>query len=132
MSVLVSKFTSVYCLSRNEKIIITFLFVFAMSSPQDKTREKVLHNYVQNTSHTMIKLAKDCNVPLTTTHRIIKKYLLTCSITRKIGTGRKVFSGNKKLALQVVRSIQRNPLLSLRDLAKKFGTSKSSIKSNQE
>lgn len=98
-----------------------------MSSQQDKTREKVLHSYLQNTSQTLRKLAKDCSVPLATTHRIINKYLFTGSITRKIGSGKKVFSGNKKLALQVVRSIQRNPLLSLRDLAKKFGTSKLNV-----
>ena len=74
---------------------------------QEKTREKILHSYQQNTSRTFKNIADDCDVPLTTTLRVINKYLLTGIIKRKIGSGRKHNSGNKKLAQKVVLSITR-------------------------
>lgn len=54
MYVIVSEFTIIYFISHNK---ITRLYVFAISWQQDKTREKVLLDYVQNTSQTLRKLA---------------------------------------------------------------------------
>lgn len=99
-----------------------------MSSKQEQNRKKILHNFIENPDQSRSQLARKLNIGKTTVNRVISKYLDTGSIERKIGSGRKLKSDHQKLKKKIDLALQRNPKLSLRDLASKFNTSYSKVR----
>ena len=96
-----------------------------MSSKQEERRKKNLHNFIENPGLTLSMRVKQLNIPKSTIGSVISRYLEAGSIERKQGSGRKLNSGNKKLNKSITLALNRNPRLSVRDLASKFDTSKS-------
>lgn len=86
-----------------------------------------MNKYLENTNASYRSIAKSLKIPKTTVSRVISKFLQTKSIERKAGSGRKAGPSNPGLSQKVKRTLTQNPSLSMRDAAKKLGTSKSTV-----
>lgn len=98
-----------------------------MSTKQEENRKLILHNLVEKPGLSLSVRSKQLNIAKSTIGTVISRYLATGSIARNVGSGRKLNSGNKKLVKSIDLALQRNPRLSLRDLAKKFNTSHTTV-----
>lgn len=110
-------------------MIITFVIdsvLIEMASKQERLRESILHFFVENPNFDRRVAAKTLGVSVSTIYLVIKNYRSTGTTKRKIASGgdRKL---NKKLELKAVSAIKRNPCLSIRELAGKATTSKTTI-----
>lgn len=130
--------TMIFSLSLDQKLFCDFLFhsddrnsklsiYFKMASKTELVREQIVHFFVLNPTFTYKKISKSLDVPISTVGRVLKRYKESSTTKRKQGSGRKKGPVNKKLANSIKRSLDRNPGLSLTDLSKKFGTSRSYI-----
>ena len=72
-------------------------------------------------------IAKSMKVSKNTVRNVMIKFLNTGTMKRRQGSGRKINSGDRNLVREVDRSLQQNPSTSVRDLAKKFNSSKSNV-----
>lgn len=98
-----------------------------MPSLQEESREKILHLFVENPHQPRKMIAKSVNVNVRTVNRVISRYLETGNVKRKVGSGNNL-KPDSNLMKKVDRALTTNPLLSLADLARKFATTKSKIR----
>lgn len=98
-----------------------------MSSAQEKLHENILYKYVQYGDNSTKKVALELNTSIRTVQRVLKRFRETGGIRRQPGSGRKRGFVDKKIEKKVIAALQRKPTLSVRDLAKKCKTSKSTI-----
>lgn len=99
-----------------------------ISSSQFEMRKKIVHKYLQNPTISRIELAKEFNKPRSTIYRIISRYNASLSLQRKPGSGCRAGMKDRNLQLKVIRSIKQNPGLSDNDRAKRYGTSKTTVR----
>lgn len=90
-----------------------------MSSDQEIVRQKIMQFYVDNPGSSFFKIAKHVKTSWSTVKRTINRFSETGTVKRNAGSGTTGGSRDKNLERKVLRSLQRNPTLSLRDLAKK-------------
>lgn len=93
---------------------------------QKENREKILHKFIENPHQSKRNIAKELGIAPSTVGRVISRWLATGTTDRKPGSGGDRKS-NKHLATKIDRSLQRNPKLSVRDLASQFGTTSSTV-----
>ena len=98
-----------------------------MSFSQEQLREEILYKWVQFRGISTKKIALELRTSRRTVQRTLKRYNETGNTRRKSGSGRKQGFVNKKIEKNVLAALKRNPNLSVRDLAKKFGTTKSTV-----
>lgn len=84
-------------------------------------REKIVHSYLENPSWSASRLAKKLKFPRNTVWRVIKRYKETLTTIRKPQANRRSGTVDRKLRSKILKTIKRNPNLSDRDLARKFG-----------
>lgn len=98
-------------------------------SPKAQERRKIIcAQFIENPTMSGQQIAKKLKIYPRAVQRILKRFKGTLSIEKKPGSGRKVGSGNKELRRKVKRSLGQNPVLSDRDKAKRFQTSKTTIR----
>lgn len=93
-----------------------------------ENRKKILHIFEENPTWSYSMISKAAGIPKSTVFCVIKRFKKTLTIERAKGSGRKLGTGDKKLAQQVMRSIKQNPELSDRNRAKKNGTSSNTVR----
>lgn len=90
-------------------------------------RKKIVHNYCTENNISYRKLAKRYKVSPNAVKNIIIKFGNTCSLKDMPKSGRKKGPNNAKLESKILILINKNKSMSVRDLAKKGGTSASMI-----
>lgn len=95
-------------------------------------RKKIVHKYMQNQSQSYSSIAKSLKLPKSTVCSVIKRFIHSLSVDRQKKSESKIKPRNVQLVSKVVRSIKENPGLSLRQRAKKFGTSHEMIRRIQK
>lgn len=98
-----------------------------MSSSELENRKQVVHKYITNPELTSVDIAKQLKLNKRTVQKILKRYKETLTIERAHQSGRKPGPSNKELAKTVAGSFKANPGLSIRDRARRYGVSKSTI-----
>ncbi|KAF2895867.1 hypothetical protein ILUMI_10302 [Ignelater luminosus] len=98
-----------------------------MLSKQEQLRKKILYKFVENNSISKRKIATELNTTIRTVQRVIKRYVDTGTVQRKSESGRKRKFVDRNLELKVLKSLQKNPNPSIRDLARNHGTTKSTV-----
>jgi len=94
-----------------------------MSSLQLVRREKILHFCLHNPGLAKKEIAKQLEVPLRTIYSVLKTFQERQTLNRKPGSARPRGCTKPELVQKVKLSIQRNPTISIRTLAEKYGTS---------
>ena len=94
-----------------------------MSSKPLEKRKKILHNYLQTPSASLLSIAKASESSKTTVYLVIKRYKSSLSIKQAKGSGRKSGFKDKKAAISIRRSFTQNPGLSNREQAKRYKAS---------
>lgn len=94
-------------------------------------RKKIVHKYLQNPSQSYSSIAESLKLPKTTVYCVIKRFIGSSSVDRRKKKS-KATPGNAQLVSKVVRSMKQNPGLSLRQRAKRFGTSYEMVRRIQE
>ena len=74
-----------------------------MSSKPLEKRNKILHNYLQNSSVSLLSIAKASESSKTAVYMIIKRYKSSLSIERAKGSGRNSGFKGKKAAISIRR-----------------------------
>lgn len=87
-----------------------------------------MHKYLENPSWSGRKIARDLEMPKSTVNNVLNRYKDTLSIERKTRTVKAKGTRDQELREKVLRSIKVNPGLSDNDRAKRYGTSKSTIR----
>lgn len=100
-------------------------------SEQEVRRAKILHKYVENPHYSHSRIADELGISKSGVTLVIKRYKATGTISRKPGSGGRRF-GRKDLPKKVDAALQRNPGLSLNDLASKLGSSKGNMQKVKE
>lgn len=98
-----------------------------MSSQQHLQRERILHEYVENSMLSYRDIAKRLKFPQSTVCRVLKRFRERLTIDRKPGSGWLQGVKNKKKDESVVRIFASNPKISSRDVAKKVKMSQSYV-----
>lgn len=98
-----------------------------MSSKQHQQRERILHEYVENSLLSYRDIAKRLKCPQSTVCRVLKKFREHLTIDRKPGSGGLQGVKNKKKDEKVVNMFASNPKISSRDVAKKVKMSQSYV-----
>lgn len=98
-----------------------------MSSSEKEVRDKIISKFLENPAIKFLQLANNVGTSLSTVKRTISKYKKGLSVDRKKGSGRKKGPADKKLARTIKNLYARNPNTSVRDMAAKAGTSKSTV-----
>lgn len=98
-----------------------------MSSVQEKLHENFLYKYVQYGGISAKKVATELKTCTKTVQRVLKRFRETGGIRRRPGSGRKPGFVNKNIEKKIITALQKKPTLSVRDLGKKFKTSKSTV-----
>ena len=98
-----------------------------MQSEQEKKRESIIYKYAQNNHCSFSTIAREVGVSLSTVTRVIKHYITIGDVKRKPGSGFFKKPVNKDWAGKVVGAFKANPGLSIRDVAKRYGMSKSEV-----
>ena len=93
-----------------------------LSKPLEK-RKKILHNYLENPSASLLSIAKASESSKTTVYMVIKRYKCSLSIERAQGFERKSGFKDKKAAISIRRSFTQNPDISNRERAKWYKVS---------
>jgi IS30 family transposase len=91
---------------------------------ESDNREKIVHKYLENPSWSHRSIAKALNLSNSTVSSVIKRYKETLSTDRAKGSGRKKGFKDPKIISKVKRSLERNPDLSYRERAKRYGCSR--------
>lgn len=91
-------------------------------------REKIVHSYLENPLWSASRLAKQLKLPRNTVWRVIKRYKETLTTIRKPQANRRSGTVDRKLRGKILKTIKRNPNLSDRDLARKFGAAHSTVR----
>lgn len=110
---------------------LPFVYLFArfkflvskMSRIEKEVKKKVLDTWLSEKGITMRKLAKRFGIHHASVKTIINKFGEHYTLDELPGRGRKPGSSNPKLDRKVVSLIMKNKSMSIRDLAKKAGTS---------
>lgn len=95
-------------------------------------RKKIVHKYLQNQTLSYSSIAKLLKLPKSTVCSVINRYNHSSSVGRKTKSESKTKPEHKQLVSKVIRSIKQNPGLSLRQRAKRFGTSHEMIRRIQK
>lgn len=95
---------------------------------EKEIRKMIVHKSLDNPNWSGRKIAKILNIPKSTVNNVLKRYKQTLSIERKTRAAKKKGSGDPALRVKVLRSIRLNPGLSDNDRAKRYGTSKSTVR----
>lgn len=98
-----------------------------MGKDQEKVRKLIASTIIENPGISQRNLAKKLNMPKTTIQNILTNLKNRGTIERKRGSGRKKGSVNKDIERKVKALFKRNPNTSVRDMAEKIGTSKSTV-----
>ena len=96
-----------------------------MSGKEILNHETVLQFYLKNSLASHSAVAKELNVARLTVGYITRRFRQPKTIERKSRSGKKKGFQNKSKARNIKVSIFKNPMQSLKDLAKKFKCSKS-------
>ena len=94
-----------------------------MSSKPLEKRKKILHNYLQNPSASLLSITKASESSKTTVYMVIKQYKGSLSIEQAKGSGQKSGFKDKKAAISIRRSFMQNPSLSNRERTKRYKVS---------
>lgn len=108
------------------------LLTTKMSSKQEKVRELILSTYLQNPGLKYSAIAKIVGASERTVKTVISNYKKGLPVSRKKGSGRKPEFSNPKVAAKVKRLFKQNPNTSVRDMADRAGTSKSTVQRIKE
>lgn len=98
-----------------------------MSLTQRDVRELIVRKYQENPSFSHNDIAKSLKIAKSTVTSALKKYNETLSIDKKKGSGRKKGFVSQKKSKSVIAALNRNPGLSVRDVAKKVNMSSSYV-----
>ncbi|XP_065091905.1 uncharacterized protein LOC135712777 [Ochlerotatus camptorhynchus] len=98
-----------------------------MSRIENEVKIKGLDTWLSEKDVTMRKLANRVGIHHASVKSIINKFREHYSLDELPGRGRKPGSSNPKLNQKVVSLIRKNKSMSIRDLAKKAGTSVGTI-----
>ena len=90
-------------------------------------REKVVDIFLQNPDYNQKKIAKIAKLSLYTVNQAIRNYKLNITNERKPGSGRRKGTTDKMLERKVKNILKHKKSDSTRDLARKYGTSASTI-----
>lgn len=98
-----------------------------MASNQVEVRKRILFERQQNPNLSVRDLAKKLKLPKSTIFSVCKSFDQRLTVDRKVGSGtnRKVCS--QQMDKKVVAIIEKNPNLSVRNVARKVGKSKSYV-----
>lgn len=98
-----------------------------MASNQVEVRKRILHERQQNPTLSVRDLAKKLKLPKSTVFSVCKSFDQRLTVDRKVGSGtnRKVCS--RQMDRKVVAIIEKHPNLSVRNVARKVGKSKSYV-----
>lgn len=94
-----------------------------MSRIQIEVREEILHTWCTVKGITFNQIAKRVGVAPASVKAIIEKFGMHHTLTDLPRSGRKPGASDPKLDKYVVKLINQNKSISMRDLAKKAGTS---------
>jgi len=92
-----------------------------------KQRERIIEKYLENPNAKLAVLARISQAPRTTVRRTIESYKNNKKNERKTGSGRKIGSGNREREEKIIETVRLNPELSIRTLARMFGTCPSNV-----
>ncbi|XP_055638438.1 zinc finger and SCAN domain-containing protein 12-like isoform X2 [Toxorhynchites rutilus septentrionalis] len=106
--------------------MLTFIHVLEMESEQ-QAREKILHKYVESPSMSPNNIAKSLGIPRSTVYSVLKRFRERLNVDRKQGSGGRRSNDYNPKRDTVLRMMEQNPKLSMRDVAKKAGVSSSYV-----
>lgn len=114
-------------LQRYQKISSSVLMCFVKMTKEEDNRKIIITKYLENVHKSVGLIAKELKFPKTTVYNVIKRYKQTLVVTRQPGSGRKCGWANTKQANRIVRTVERKPTSTVRELGVKFGVSKSLV-----
>lgn len=97
-----------------------------MSSNREKIRKKIMDIYNENKNFSYSQVARCAKVSRQTARNVILKFKRDLCIKHNKGGGPNGFR-NPKIVQKVIAAWKQKPSLSLRDMARKFGISKSLV-----
>ncbi|KAF2893772.1 hypothetical protein ILUMI_12401, partial [Ignelater luminosus] len=98
-----------------------------MSLKEQDVRQTVLRKWTENPLISTSELAKICKTSQRTVQRYLKKFRNTGTIDRKSRNGRPTRSFDKIIEKKVCVIYKKHPSISVRDVAKKIGSSSSNV-----
>jgi len=98
-----------------------------MKTEQVKTRKLIVDKYLDNQAFSQLQLAKQLNLPKTTTQNVLSNFRKTLTIERKPGSSRKKGTMDNKLKQKILAVFRRNCNLSEWLVAEKVETSASTV-----
>lgn len=98
-----------------------------MESNQEKVRQQILHKLLENSDLSSAQVSKSLKVSIRTVQRVKKSWNDSQSVRRKTGSGKNLGASDINLDRTIVRTIKGKRSTSIRDIAKKVGTSTSMV-----
>lgn len=98
-----------------------------MPSNQEKVRQQILHKLLENSDLSSAQVSKSLKVSIRTVQRVKKSWNDSQSVRRKTGSGKNLGASDINLDRTIVRTIKGKRSTSIRDIAKKVGTSTSMV-----
>lgn len=95
-----------------------------METKRESVRVKILHEHEKNPGTSYSQIAKLCRTSKSNVCKTIQRFKNGYSIKSKPKTGRPKGPANKQLEARVLKTLRANRSMSVRDVAKKHGTTK--------
>lgn len=99
-----------------------------MEANEREIRERVVAQFLENPNASGRSIAKLLGLHHQMVNRVIKRFKESQTVERKSGTGMYQHASNREMRLKIIRSFKQNPGLSDRDRAKRYGTSKDTVR----
>lgn len=93
-----------------------------------KRRELIIRLFQENPGGSQKTIARKAKVTQQTVSNVLKNFKEYLNVSRKVGSGNKKGYRNPKIAKKVVASLERNPAISNRKLARKVGCAESMVR----
>lgn len=110
--------------------VLTFtisLLVLWQLQMELERRKLILHKFLENPTWSIYLIGKSLHIPTSTVHDVLTRYKKTLTIDRAKHC-RKKGTLTTNIIKKLVRSAKKNPDMSLRDRARKFGVSHMGVK----
>lgn len=95
---------------------------------EQNRRSLILHKYTENPKWSYSLIASSLKISKSTVRDVLNRYKTTLTVNRAEGSGSKKGPRDQHLAKKIVRSAVKYPNLSLRERARKYGTSHTGVK----
>jgi transposase len=103
-----------------------------MSSKEQHVRERILYGRNENPDLSIRDVAKKLKLPKSTVHEVLKTFSERLSVQRKPRNDKNVRRADRGLDRKVKQVLERNPNLSVREVARKIGKSAGFVQNSKK